>query len=305
MFRRNSECHVVGRAARLERRLALIVAGWGMGGCAGSGKDAQAAEERASADKFYEVAVGSFQNGMYSDAERNLDRALNIDDAHANALYLRGLISLVEGKDVLPAVERSSCLRAEAAELPRARARERHRTSREFFRRAAASFGEGSAGRGRALNSMAVVSLYFGDYETAVLEAEEALEEQFYAARYSALSNLGWAYYQQDRVVEAMAELREAVRMNPDHCVSRYRLAETYFRYGLADEARPSSRGSSARTPARSRRPFRSTETFSGLGEMRTPPRRPITPAPPCATFLRGGVLPRSTRSGHGGGAVM
>ena len=25
--------------------------------------------------------------------------------------------------------------------------------------------------------------------------------------------------------------------MNPDHCVSRYRLAETYFRYGLADEA--------------------------------------------------------------------
>lgn len=237
MCRRSSECHVVGRAARLGAAFALIVAGLGIGGCAGAGKDAQAAEERASADKFYEVAVGSFQNGMYSDAERNLDRALNIDDAHANALYLRGLISLVEGKDVLTAVERSSCLRDEAAELQRERASELHRASREFFRRAAASFGEGSAGRGRALNSMAVVSLYFGDYETAVLEAEEALEEQFYAARYSALSNLGWAYYQQDRVVEAMAELREAVRMNPDHCVSRYRLAETYFRYGLADEA--------------------------------------------------------------------
>ena len=96
---------------------------------------------------------------------------------------------------------------------------------------------EDTSGRGRALNSMSVVSLYFGDYETAVREAEGALSEQFYASRFSALSNLGWAYFQQDKLVEAMAELREAVRMNPDHCVSRYRLAEVYFRYGMANES--------------------------------------------------------------------
>ena len=100
MFRSASTSHAVGRAARLGAAFALLVVGVEIGGCASAGKDAQAAEERASADKFYEVAVGSFQNGMYSDAERNLDRALSIDEAHANALYLRGLISLVEGKDV-------------------------------------------------------------------------------------------------------------------------------------------------------------------------------------------------------------
>ena len=122
MFRSASTSHAVGRAARLGAAFALLVAGVEIGGCASAGKDAQAAEERASADKFYEVAVGSFQNGMYSDAERNLDRALSIDEAHANALYLRGLISLVEGKDVLTAVERSTCLRDEAAELQRERA---------------------------------------------------------------------------------------------------------------------------------------------------------------------------------------
>lgn len=174
---------------------------------------------------------------MYSDAAQNLDRALTLDKVHGNSLYLKGLLTLVEGKDMLIAMERQVCLRDEAAELQRERASELHRQSREYFRRSAEAFGEDSSGRGRALNSMSVVSLYFGDYEMAVLEASEALREQFYGARYSALSNLGWAYFRQEKLVESMSELREAVRMNPGHCVSRYRLAEVYFDYGLADDA--------------------------------------------------------------------
>jgi Tfp pilus assembly protein PilF len=206
-------------------------------GCASSAARESAESSAESADKFYQVALGSFQTGMYSDAEQNLDRALSIDSEHGDSLYLKGLISLVEGKDMLIAVERQLCLQDDAAELQRERASELHRESREYFRRSVEAFGEDSPGRGRALNSMSVVSLYFGDYETAVLEASEALREQFYGARYSALSNLGWAYYQQEKLVEAISELREAVRMNPGHCVSRYRLAEVYFDYGLADDA--------------------------------------------------------------------
>lgn len=229
------------RFSRPWRRVAGVVAvlasvGGGLG-CAGERASGRNAGEKESADKFYQVAVGSFQNGMYSDAERQIDRALDIDEAHPDALYLKGLISLVEGKNMVIAMERESCLTDDAAELQRERAGELHRDSRDYFRRAAEAFGEDTSGRGRALNSMSVVSLYFGDYETAVREAEGALSEQFYASRFSALSNLGWAYFQQDKLVEAMAELREAVRMNPDHCVSRYRLAEVYFRYGMANES--------------------------------------------------------------------
>jgi len=210
---------------------------WLVAACASSGGREAPDGNSDSADKYYQVALGSFQSGMYSDAEQNLDRALSLESAHGNSLYLKGLISLVEGKDMLIAVERQVCLRDDAAELQRERASELHRESREYFRRSVEAFGDDSSGRGRALNSMSVVSLYFGDYETAVLEASEALREQFYGARYSALSNLGWAYFQQEKLVEAMSELREAVRMNPGHCVSRYRLAEVYFDYGLVADA--------------------------------------------------------------------
>lgn len=214
----------------------------GVSGCASQkaateGGKKSSESNTTTADKHYEVALASFHNGMYEDAKLQLRRALTTDTKHAESLYLQGIIHLNEGRTIVDAVETQRCLRDEAADQQRQRAEESHRKAHEFFGKAAEAFDEGAAGRGRALNSMAVVSLFFHDYEQARSEARGALDNQFYTERYSALSNLGWAYYEEGKLIEATTELRQAVMLNPDYCVGRYRLAQVYLESGLVDEA--------------------------------------------------------------------
>ena len=208
------------------------------GGCA-SRRAKQTASESAEspADKHYDVAVGSFHNGMFEDAKLQLRRALAADPNHADSYYLRGVLLLQEGKTILDAIETEQCLTDAAADQQRRRAEALHRQAAEAFAQAAEHYPEGAAGRGRALNSLAVVSLFFHEDADAVDEAQAALAEQFYTDRYSALANLGWAYYSRGDLVAATAELRQAVLINPDYCVGRYRLAQVYLDNGLVEQA--------------------------------------------------------------------
>lgn len=194
-------------------------------------------DANTSADKHYKVAVASFHEGLFSDAKMQLERALESNPEHGDSLYLRGLISLNEGRTMVESVEQSMCLTDEAANVQRGRADELHRTARDNFESATKAYEEGTPGQGRAFNSLAVVSLYFRDVKRAQDEARNALGAQFYTERYSALSNLGWAYYQHGDLVEAMAELRQAILLNPDYCVGRYRLAQVYLDFNLSAEA--------------------------------------------------------------------
>lgn len=206
--------------------------------CAGRSKRESAAEDGLSpADKHYDVAVGSFHNGMFGDAKLQLERALTSDPKHAESYYLRGVLLLNEGKTLIDAIEGERCLADDAAEQQRTRARELHRRAGESFAAAAENFEEGAAGRGRALNSMAVVDLHFEAPEKAIGHARKALEQKFYADRYSALANLGWAYFNAGDLVSATSELRQAVLMNPDFCVGRYRLAQVYLESGQPEQA--------------------------------------------------------------------
>ena len=191
----------------------------------------------STADKHYDVAVGSFHNGMFEDAKIQLDKALGTDPEHADSYYLRGVLLLNEGKTIVDAIEIEQCLTDDASDQQRVRAEGLHTDAAAAFEQAANHYNEGAAGRGRAFNSMSVVSLYFHDAERAIEQAKHALEEQFYTDRYSALSNLGWAYYQQGDLVSATAQLRQAVMINPDYCVGHYRLAVVYLESGLAEQA--------------------------------------------------------------------
>lgn len=183
----------------------------------------------SAADKHYDVAVGSFHNGMFEDAKLQLERALSVDPSHADSHYLMGVLLLNEGRTMVDAVEIERCLTDEAADHQRVRAEQLHKEAREAFTAAVEHYGEGAAGRGRAYNSLAVVDLFFHAEESAISEARSALAEQFYTDRYSALANLGWAFYKQGNLVEATTELRQAVMINPDYCVGRYRLAQVYL----------------------------------------------------------------------------
>ncbi len=211
-------------------------------GCASSpdakpGGGNKPAERTARADTHYDVAVGSFHNGMYEDAKIQIDRALQEDPEHPDSHYLQGVLLLNEGKSIVDAIEIQQCLTDEAAEQQRVRAEDLHRAAGSAFEKAAGAYPDGASGRGRAYNSMSVVSLFFHDTTAAQSAAQLALEEQFYTARYSALSNLGWAQYLAGDTVSATASLRQAVLINPDYCVGHYRLAQIYLDAGLHDQA--------------------------------------------------------------------
>ena len=194
-------------------------------------------DKTSRADKHYDVAVGSFHNGMFSDARIQIDRALTEDPEHADSHYLQGVLLLNEGKSIVDAIEIQQCLQDDAAAQQRSRAEILHREAADAFERAATAYPEGASGRGRALNSMSVVSLFFHDTAEATNSAEQALAEQFYTARYSALSNLGWAQYLGGDTVSATASLRQAVLINPEFCVGHYRLAQIYLDAGLDEHA--------------------------------------------------------------------
>jgi type IV pilus assembly protein PilF len=209
----------------------------GVAACAGRTKEEAPSDGTSAADKHYDVAVGSFHNGMFEDAKLQLSRALASDPKHADSYYLQGVLLLNEGKTLIDAVEGEQCLADEAAEQQRARARDLHRRAGESFEAAAEHFEDGAAGRGRALNSLAVVDLHFAAPEKAIDHARKALEQKFYSDRYSALANLGWAYYNAGDLVSATSELRQAVLLNPEFCVGRYRLAQVYLEGGLVEQA--------------------------------------------------------------------
>jgi Tfp pilus assembly protein PilF len=234
---------IVGRARALGRLRGMgtafaLTAALALAACAGANKKAEPAGDGTSAaDKHYDVAVGSFHNGMFDDAKLQLERALASDPKHADSYYLRGVLLLNEGKTLLDAVEAEQCLDDDAAEQQRARARDLHRRAGEAFEAAAENFEDGAAGRGRALNSLAVIDLHFAAPEKAIDHARKALEQKFYSDRYSALANLGWAYFNAGDLVSATSELRQSVLLNPDFCVGRYRLAQVYLEGGLIEQS--------------------------------------------------------------------
>ncbi len=210
-------------------------------GCAARRQGAEGEDPGAPtvspADKHYDVAVGSFHNGMFEDARRNLDRALAVDPKHADSHYLQGVLMLNEGKTIVDALESERCLEDASAQLQRERADQLHRQAAKAFEQAADHYPEGAAGRGRARNSLAVIDLFFHDDDAAIEHAESALGEQFYTDRYSALANLGWAYYHKGDLIRATTELRQSVLINGDYCVGRYRLAQVYLDSGLPEQA--------------------------------------------------------------------
>jgi Tfp pilus assembly protein PilF len=112
---------------------------------------------------------------------------------------------------------------------------------------------------------MAVISLYFHDHERARTELELALGTQFYTEKYSALANLGWAYYEQGDLVQAMTELRQSVLMNPDYCVGRYRLAQVYLDFEMTEQALEEAQ----RVIDDERCPIQDAHRVAGIARMR------------------------------------
>lgn len=225
------------RSFFFSRGLVLVAMSLALTACA-TRKRKDGESKRRSAERFYEIGVASFHNGMLEDAKVQLRKSLAQDGTYAPAYYLRGLIDLREGVKMVDALNVEMCLEDEAAQRSRTRADALHRQARGSFSKAIEFAKEQDPVRGRALNSMSVVSAYFKDYKRSVHEAQQAAGSDVYAERYSALGNLGWAYLQAGDPVQAMTELRQALLINPDFCVARYRLAMAYLKVSRPQDAK-------------------------------------------------------------------
>src|SRR5436190_14432738 len=105
---------------------AALVLALALAACAGRSKRDAPSDGMSAADKHYDVAVGSFHNGMFEDAKLQLEKALAADPKHADSHYLRGVLLLHEGKTLIDAIEGEQCLDDDAAEQQRTRARDLH-----------------------------------------------------------------------------------------------------------------------------------------------------------------------------------
>lgn len=218
-------------------QVTVFLVAYALSACASSRrKDTES--KRRSAERFYEVGVASFHNGMLEDAKVQLRKSLALDAKFAPAHYLRGLIDLREGVKMVDALSVEMCLEDEASHRSRLRADELHRHARGSFEKAIEFAKAQDPVLGRALNSMSVVSAYFKDFDRSAKEAERAANSDVYTERYSALGNLGWAYLQGGDPVQAMTELRQALLINPDFCVARYRLAMAYLKVNRPQDAK-------------------------------------------------------------------
>jgi type IV pilus assembly protein PilF len=245
-------------------RLSLFALALASSACAG--QDRRSSTERTeAANQHYEIALGSAQTGSFDDAKKQIDLALQDWPDHGDSYYLLGLILLHEGRSIIEFIESETCLTDESANQQRDRADALHREAHDAFSKAAAAYDERDPGIGRAYNSMAVVSLYFHDHERAETELQHALDAQFYTEKYSALANLGWAYYEQGDEVAAITELRQAVLMNPDYCVGRYRLAQVYLDADMTEHALEEI----DRVIADPRCPIQDAHRVAGIAQMR------------------------------------
>lgn len=219
------------------RRIGMLLLLGMLVGCAGRGKKEKESSRR-SAERYYEIGVASFHNGMLQDAKVQLRKSLGFDAKFAPAHYLQGLIDLREGVRMVDALTVEMCLEDESAKRSRLRADALHREARAAFERAVKVADAQDPVLGRAYNSMAVISAYFENYERSVQEAQKAAKSDGYTERYSALGNLGWAYLQGGDPVQALTELRQALLINPDFCVARYRLARAYLAVSQPEQAK-------------------------------------------------------------------
>lgn len=190
-------------------------------------RDAEASQLR------FQIAADSFRAHRAEAAQSELEQALTLDPANADAYNLKGLIALSQGADLTREVEVLGCMKGQDAEALRKDAGGRFRQAEGAFRKAL----ELRPDFPDAWNNLAVTLLQLEDFAKAAEAANHALSSLSYAEPEVARANLGWALYKKGDLQGAWKELHQAAVRAPGFCVGHYRLAKVYLERGAQDEA--------------------------------------------------------------------
>lgn len=174
-------------------------------GCATGGPSP---EEQAEKDaKFhYEMGAGYFESNEVTHAIRELTRAIEINPDHAQAHYLMGIIYM----------------------------------GRRDFRRSVNHFEEVLRVEPNfhfARNNLGTVYLSMERWEEAEAEFLILIDETLYTTPELAHNNLGWAYFNQGRLAEALEHFRMASFLAPQMCLADNNQGLVYEAMGNASEA--------------------------------------------------------------------
>jgi Tfp pilus assembly protein PilF len=71
--------------------------------------------------------------------------------------------------------------------------------------------------------------------DDAIVQFEIAADNDLYRNAFEAFNNLGWAYMQKGDLEKAEINLRQALKLNPNWCISHCNLGEVYLEKGKTD----------------------------------------------------------------------
>ncbi len=186
---------------------------------------AQPRDESAS-NKRVDLCKDFLSKHQLEAAENECTKAINYNVGNEEAYMLRGLVNVVHAIDSQKTLEIDSCLTGVDAEaMHRELDSQLHKADLDFDHavKLTPDYGEAWANRG-------VVHNLLEDFPAATTYLNKALESP---ARLQSpgltRANLGWAYFHQQKYVEAATELRQALQFQPNMCVATYRLARVYF----------------------------------------------------------------------------
>jgi tetratricopeptide (TPR) repeat protein len=182
--------------------------------------------DRDKAQTRLDLCAEFLLKGAYESAETECHKALGYNPGEHRAYNMLGLVDLRRASDMHSILEIQECLTGVDAEGLSAQ-------KDKYLAQARADFVHAAKLRteyGEAYQNQATVDLLLQDYERAADGYKRALE---YANQLDSTSlaraNLAWAYFNLDRLPEAAAELRQALKFEPQMCLAHYRLGRVYF----------------------------------------------------------------------------
>jgi len=182
--------------------------------------------DRKRSNDRLDLAKDFFKKHELEAAETECNKAIAYDGSNDEAYLVRGLVQMVRAVDTQRTMEIDNCLtgldrESTVKDLETAL----EKADRDFERAAtiAPDYGEAWADRG-------VAHTLLEDYGPAVEYLTKALENPMRLTDPALTrAHLGWAYFHQQKYVEAAKELRQAKQFAPKGCVATYRLARVYF----------------------------------------------------------------------------
>jgi tetratricopeptide (TPR) repeat protein len=202
--------------------LALLAVSASCAGCHPAASEANVEKSQ----KWLDIAKDSLAKRNLEAAQNEASKAISFNPQNDEAYNIRGLIAMVRAYETTRTLEIDACLTGVDAEATRADLdKELQKADADFD-----SATKSTPDYGEAWSNRGLVHILLEDYASAQQYLSKALEYPFRLVDPALTrAGLGWAFFHQQKYVEAAKELRAVMQFKPNMCVATYRLGRVYF----------------------------------------------------------------------------